>query len=356
MKIGTLGNLVDELVLRVIGGRGGRGGISFDRCPTVSRAKPNGGNGGPGGSVFFKVDSSLTNLSHLTFSGLLVKGGDGGHGGKDGCTGSHGINTFITLPIGCRVRERAIRNEVYDEEEEVEESDEQECETLLDFTKNDVEPVIAAMGGMGGRGNLSMGLNNHEYEEGQLGEEKLFHIELCILADVGLVGLPNAGKSTLLAQLTRAQPRIADYAFTTLRPYIGVVSQDTVFTMADLPGLIEGAHLNKGLGHGFLRHVERARLLCLLVDISKDSYLEDAQTIMNELRLHQANLDQKVGLVIGNKADLISTGEVLRLRIESLQRSLGLPAYPVAAKYGSALPLIVRHIEKLLAERKREIQ
>ena len=241
---------VDELTVFARGGHGGHGSSSILREPYNPRGGPDGGDGGRGGDVVFEVSTGVRDLAWLADHPHL-RAESGGAGGKRGKTGAEGKDLVIRVPDGTRI--------------------EDEHGLLADLVGDGARAVIAR-GGRGGRGNASLATSRDRVpkgsEGGELGEEKRLAVELRTVADVGLVGLPNAGKSTLLAALTAAHPKIADYPFTTLSPNLGVAGEDERFVVADVPGLVEGAHAGKGLGHRFLRHVSRCRALVLVVDLS----------------------------------------------------------------------------------------
>src|SRR3954462_13366169 len=243
---------VDRVAIHVKGGDGGNGCLSFRREKYVPKGGPNGGDGGRGGHVIVRAAEGLTNLAHLS-SQRHWKADRGEHGQGSDCTGRNADDLVIDVPPGTIVRDRDRQN-------------------VLRDMKKEGDSVIVARGGRGGFGNAHFKSATNraprQHEAGFPGEERWVNLEVKVIADVGLVGLPNAGKSTLLSRVSRAHPEIADYPFTTKYPNLGTVSAgtDRSFVMADIPGLIEGAHLGHGLGHEFLRHVERTRLLVHLVD------------------------------------------------------------------------------------------
>ena len=263
---------VDELTVFARSGRGGNGSSSILREPYNPRGGPDGGDGGKGGDVVFEVSTGVRDLSGLADQPHL-RAESGSAGGKRGKTGAEGKDLVILVPDGTRV--------------------EDEHGLLADLVGSGIRAVIAR-GGRGGRGNASLATSRDRVpsgaEAGEPGEDKRLSVELRIVADVGLVGLPNAGKSTLLATLTAAHPKIADYPFTTLSPNLGVAGEEERFVVADVPGLVEGAHEGKGLGHRFLRHVSRCRALVLVVDLSGPDPAADLATVRAELEAYPTSI------------------------------------------------------------------
>ncbi|MGQ9467126.1 MAG: GTPase ObgE [Anaerolineae bacterium] len=281
---------VDEATIYVKGGDGGNGCVAFRREKYVPFGGPAGGDGGKGGDVILYVDSSLNTLYRFTRQ-RHFRAARGQHGRGKNQHGANGADLRVPVPPGTVVR------------------DAETGRVLADLTEPGQE-VVVARGGRGGRGNARFATPSHQApriaENGEPGEERTIHLELKLLADVGLVGKPNAGKSTLLAAVTAARPKIAPYPFTTLQPHLGVVVLDagTDFVMADLPGLIEGASQGRGLGHEFLRHVERTRLLIHLLDGTAEDPLGDFAAINAELAAFGHGLDRKPQLVAFNKMDM----------------------------------------------------
>jgi GTPase len=277
---------VDELTVFARSGRGGNGSSSILREPYNPRGGPDGGDGGKGGDVVFEVSTGVRDLSGLADQPHL-RAESGSAGGKRGKTGAEGKDLVILVPDGTRV--------------------EDEHGLLADLVGSGNRAVIAR-GGRGGRGNASLATSRDRVpsgaEAGEPGEDKRLSVELRIVADVGLVGLPNAGKSTLLATLTAAHPKIADYPFTTLSPNLGVAGEEERFVVADVPGLVEGAHEGKGLGHRFLRHVSRCRALVLVVDLSAPDPATDLATVRAELEAYDRAMAARPSLVVGTKRDL----------------------------------------------------
>src|ERR1700758_3292243 len=285
---------IDEAKIRVKAGDGDNGCMAFRREKYVPRGGPSGGDGGKGGDVWMESSERHNTLVHFRFN-PEYKAGRGRHGEGANKTGRDGEDILLKVPVGTIV---------YDEET---------GEKVHDFSRPD-ERVVIARGGRGGRGNAQFATSTHqaprEHEEGREGEDRKFRLELKLLADVGLVGFPNAGKSTLISRISAARPKIADYPFTTLTPNLGVVklSDDRSFVVADVPGLIEGAHRGLGLGHQFLRHLERTKVLVHLVDVSGASGrnpADDLDVVRRELELFQPTLAAKPQLVAANKLDAV---------------------------------------------------
>src|SRR6184192_3534585 len=267
---------IDEAEILVKAGDGGAGAVAFRREKFVPRGGPSGGDGGHGGDIVMESSERHNTLVHFRFN-PEYKAQRGRHGEGSNCTGREGEGIVLKVPVGTIV---------YDEDT---------GEKVHDFSRPD-ERIVVARGGRGGRGNAQFATSTHqaprEHEPGRAGEERHFRLELKLLADVGLVGYPNVGKSTLISRISAARPKIADYPFTTLTPNLGVVrlGEDRSFVVADVPGLIEGAHRGLGLGHQFLRHLERTKVLIHLVDISSGTGrepVEDLDVLRRELELFQ---------------------------------------------------------------------
>jgi GTP-binding protein len=303
--VGTM-KFIDEVKIKVKAGDGGRGCMSFRREKYVPRGGPDGGDGGSGGGVIAIADTQLTTLLDLSYQ-KQYKAGRGEHGrGKDQ-HGARGEDRVIPVPVGTVIRDAAT-------------------EEILADLKSGGERVVVAQGGRGGRGNArfvsSTNQGPRRTEPGLPGEEKELHLELRLLADVGIIGLPNAGKSTLIAAISAARPKIADYAFTTLMPNLGVVAygEGKSFVVADIPGLIEGAHRGEGLGHKFLKHVTRTTVLVHLIDaygIREEDPLAEWRVVNRELKLFDAALAEKPQIVAASKIDLPEG----RAKLPALQRA-----------------------------------
>ena len=330
-------SFVDEVDVHVAAGHGGRGCISFRREKFVPRGGPNGGDGGNGGSVYLAAKANLNTLLNYRFQ-KTFSAGRGGHGEGSNRTGAKGDDIELAVPVGTVVYERTVDDLVQ----------------IADLTA-DGQRVLIAKGGLGGRGNAHFVTSTNRAprraDPGLPGEERDLRLHLKLLADVGLVGFPNAGKSTTISRISAARPKIADYPFTTLIPNLGVVrlSDDRTFVVADVPGLIEGAHAGHGLGHRFLSHLERTKVLVHLVDVSSMSGrdpVEDFDVIMRELALFPGRdasgerLIDKPMLAAANKIDALD--EPARLeRLQERLRPLEIPLYPVSAATGEGLdPLL----------------
>ncbi len=322
----------DEVKIHVEGGTGGDGCVSFRREKYVPLGGPNGGNGGPGGNVHLEADRHLNTL--ISFQGRRhFKAERGGHGQGKNRQGAKGKDITLPVPPGTVVRDA-------------------ESGELLADLKRPGERVLVARSGRGGLGNAAFTSPTNQApriaDRGEEGQARLLLLELKLLADVGIVGCPNAGKSTLLAAVSAARPKIADYPFTTLVPNLGVVTvDDRDFVMVDIPGLIEGAHAGAGLGHDFLRHIERTRVLIHLLDGASSDPLGDLDSINEELRLFNPRLAIKPQLVVLSKMDLPQARE-LWLLIEDELKSRGLPACSISAATGSGVREMVNQVLRLL--------
>lgn len=287
----TEGNFVDYVKIHVASGNGGKGSTHLHREKYVPKGGPDGGDGGRGGHVILKTDPNLWTLVSFKFK-QHFKAGHGEHGSKNRSSGADGEDVFIPVPLGTVVRD-AETNEV-----------------IAELTELDQELCVAE-GGMGGRGNWHFKTATNQTpryaQPGISGYEKQLLLELKVLADVGLVGFPNAGKSTLLSVLTSAKPKIADYPFTTLKPNLGIVAYRDFrsFVIADIPGIIEGASEGKGLGHYFLRHIERNSILLFVIAADSDDIVAEYHILLNELRKYNPELLDKKQLIAISKSDLL---------------------------------------------------
>src|SRR5579872_5783858 len=298
---------IDEATIRVKAGDGGNGCMAFRREKFVPRGGPSGGDGGRGGDVIMESSERHNTLVHFRFN-PEYNAQRGRHGEGSNCTGRDGENVILKVPVGTIVY------------------DKQSGEKLYDFSQPD-ERLIIAQGGRGGRGNQHFATSTHqaprEHELGKPGEEKVLRLELKLLADVALVGYPNVGKSTLISRISAARPKIADYPFTTLQPNLGVVTigeppHEDSFVVADIPGLIEGAHTGAGLGIQFLRHIERTLVLAHLIDVSDASRrpdpVHDFHVIMGELASFGAGLEKKPVIAVAAKMDAVNPDKLAQLR------------------------------------------
>jgi GTP-binding protein len=312
---------IDTAKIYVKAGAGGRGCIAFRREKFVPRGGPSGGDGGKGGDVYFAGNPQLNTLLQFRYNQHFVAE-RGQHGMGSDCHGRDGWDLVIEVPVGTQVFEEQDNDR----------------RLLYDFQKP-FEKVLVARGGKGGRGNAAFKSSTNQApkraEDGLPGEEKTLRLELKLLADVGLIGFPNVGKSTLISVISAARPKIADYPFTTLTPHLGVVeySDDQHIVVADIPGLIEGAHGGTGLGDRFLRHVERTKLLAHLIDVSEHSGrdpLKDYDVIQRELGLFNPLLAEKPQILVASKIDILQNKERLRA-VEALARRRGLDFVAISA-------------------------
>jgi len=331
---------IDEAKIYVKAGDGGNGCLAFRREKYVPRGGPSGGDGGRGGDVYMVANEQLNTLLHFRFN-PEHRAERGRHGEGSNCTGQDGEPVVLEVPVGTVVYDADTGDRLHD-------------------LALPGERVLIARGGRGGKGNARFATATHqaptEHQPGRPGQERRLRLELKLLADAGLVGFPNAGKSTLISRISAARPKIADYPFTTLEPNLGVVQLDDFrsFVVADIPGLIEGAHLGQGLGTQFLRHIERTKLLVHLVDVSEASGrdpVEDFETVIRELASFSEDLAKKPMLVVASKMDAAQDPA----RIESLKRlaeERGLPYLEISSVTGKGLEALKHAIaERVLSGR-----
>lgn len=329
---------IDSAKIYVKAGDGGNGIVSFHREKYIAAGGPDGGDGGRGGDVVFVVDESLRTLIDFKYKRKYVAEA-GENGGAANCSGKSGKDLVIKVPPGTIIK------------------DENTSRILADMTKPG-QSVILARGGKGGAGNQHFATPTRQVpsfaKSGDAGEELSVVLELKLLADVGLVGFPNAGKSTILSSVSAARPKIADYPFTTIEPNLGVVKLEgiTSFILADIPGLIEGAHEGVGLGHEFLRHVERTKLLIHVVDVAavdgRDP-LADFRTINNELRQFNPKLAERPQVIVANKVDLPQGRENLAGFTETLEKE-GYRIFPVSAATGGGMRELMLYVAEMLSK------
>ena len=327
--------MIDLAKIRVIGGGGGNGCVSFRRTRALPKGGPEGGDGGDGGGVYAIGDGSLNTLLHLRYQ-QLFRGGRGGHGGGKGKTGARGRDAIVPVPLGTLV----WRLEANGEKTPIGD--------VLDETR-----LPLARGGNGGRGNLRFANAVNQVpllaEAGDKGEEAALLCELKLLADVGIIGQPNAGKSTMISTCSAAKPKVASYPFTTLSPVLGMVARrHDEFLLVEIPGLIEGAHKGIGLGHDFLRHVARTRLLWHLVDGVIGDVAQQWNMINQELGMFSHELLEKPQLLVVNKVDAMTKER--RREVEETLSELGVPFYLVSAMTGEGVEPLIGHTMSLIKE------
>ncbi|MFZ2052673.1 MAG: GTPase ObgE [Candidatus Aminicenantales bacterium] len=329
---------VDQVRVALRAGKGGNGCVSFRREWGVPKGGPDGGRGGDGGSVFLVAEEGLSSLSYFRFHPInKARHGAPGQGGN--CSGKKGQDLVLSVPVGTVVKEAAS------------------AKVLFDFLRP-AQKYLAVQGGKGGRGNATYATPTHrtprEWQPGMPGEDKDLILELKLIADVGLVGFPNVGKSTLISKISSARPVIAAYPFTTLVPHLGVVDvgTDRSFVVADIPGLIEGAHRGHGLGTRFLKHIERTKVLVHLVDVSPYSGrnpVEDFGIVMDELASYNPDLAKRPLILAANKIDLL-TEERKRLEaVKHLAVRRKLPFFAISALKGKGLKELLAAIGETLA-------
>jgi len=332
---------IDEAIIRIKAGDGGNGCMAFRREKFVPRGGPSGGDGGHGGDIVMESSERHNTLVHFRFN-PEYKGERGRHGEGSNCTGRDGDPIILKVPLGTIVYDR------------------DSGELVHDFSQPD-ERIVVAHGGRGGRGNQHFATSTHqaprEHEPGQPGEERALRLELKLMADVGLVGYPNVGKSTLISRISAARPKIADYPFTTLQPNLGVVTigempHEDSYVVADIPGLIEGAHEGTGLGVQFLRHIERNRVLAHLIDVSDSSGrpdpVKDFNVIMHELASFGAGLEKKPMIVVATKIDAVNPEKLAKLQKHC--KKLKLELLEISAVTGKGIKELKYAIGKRVVE------
>lgn len=298
----TEGNFVDYVKVSLSSGNGGKGSVHLHREKYITKGGPDGGDGGRGGHVIARGNKNLWTLVNYRYQ-RHFKAEHGGHGGKNRSSGSDGADVYLDVPLGTIIRDRETN------------------EVLMEITEDGEEKIILE-GGMGGRGNWHFRSATNQTpryaQPGIPGKEQLITLELKILADVGLVGFPNAGKSTLLSVVTSAKPKIADYEFTTIKPNLGIVEYRDFksFVMADIPGIIEGAAEGRGLGHYFLRHIERNATLLFLIPADSTDIGKEYKILLDELRRYNPELLDKDRLVVISKSDMLDEELIGEMRLE----------------------------------------
>ena len=322
---------VDYAKIKIIAGKGGNGCVSFRREKYIPKGGPDGGNGGRGGSIIFKVDPQLHTLQDVKYHKQYhAENGRDGSGARK--TGRDGKDIIILVPPGTIFKFKG------------------EKQTIADLVETG-EEFISANGGQGGRGNSEFATSTHQTptkaEPGRRGEEFTYEIELKVLADVGLVGLPNAGKSTLLSKLSSAHPKIADYPFTTLQPHLGIVKYSNYqsFVMADIPGLIEGSSKGKGLGIQFLKHIERTSILALLIECTDENPASTLETLLKEMAAFSSEMMNKPRLVVMSKLDIFQNDH------EELPTELsGEKVLSISSITGEGLDILMAELAEMMHE------
>lgn len=331
-----MATFIDFVRIHVEAGHGGNGCLSFRREKYVPKGGPNGGNGGNGGSVYCEASRHINTLYELSLQHHW-RAQRGAHGKGSNQTGASAKDLIIGVPQGVVIQEIN-----------------KDQKTLLGELLQDGQRLLVAAGGKGGRGNTAFKSSTNraprQVEEGQVGEKKYLEMELKLLADIGLLGFPNAGKSTLLSRITRARPKVADYPFTTLNPVLGVCSwKGKSFVMADIPGLIEGAHQGKGLGDTFLRHIERTRVLLHLVDpmgFRDISALQSVRLLNKELKAFSPTLIKRPRILVVTKSDL---GDIAQKAFQQIRRKFPQwPAFLISVHNGTGLPILLNQLIKSL--------
>lgn len=324
---------IDYSKIFIKAGDGGNGAVAFRREKYVPKGGPAGGNGGRGGNVIFVADQNLNTLLDFRYR-KHYKAENGQTGGSSLKDGRNGKDIIIKVPVGTLIKDANTE------------------EVLFDLDENGKE-FIAAKGGKGGKGNSNFATPTNQTpryaENGKPGEEREVILELKLIADVGLVGFPNAGKSTLISTISEAKPKIADYPFTTLEPNLGIVRYKDykTFTVADIPGIIEGAHQGKGLGLKFLRHIERTKILLIMIDITSEDYQNDFKTLINELNSYSKVLSKKKKLLAFSKADLVDEKELKKVTKRKIKGYTGnILVFSAATNYN--IPQLIDELWKEL--------
>ena len=321
---------IDYAEVELHSGNGGAGAVSFRREKFIPKGGPDGGDGGKGGSIIFRVDHNLHTLQDIKYK-RIYKAQNGKQGSSNRKTGKDGEDIFITVPLGTLIKSAKTKD------------------ILADLIQNE-ETYTANAGGRGGKGNVNFKSSTNQTpryaQPGLPGTKGVFILELKVLADVGLVGLPNAGKSTLLSRISAATPKIAGYPFTTLKPNLGIVKYGEFqsFVMADIPGLIEGASTGKGLGLQFLRHIERTNVLLFLIDVMEENPEKVFNTLKNEVYNFNKDLKEKKSIIVRTKTDLIQLSESQN----SNWIGFSDPYYDISSVSGSGLKILIKEIVEMI--------
>ena len=329
-----MSSFVDHAEIEVKAGKGGAGSVSFRREKFIPKGGPDGGDGGKGGSIYLQAVPNCRTLLDYKYK-RIFQAQNGGYGRGQNKSGSKGKDLIIPVPIGTLVIDKN--------------TDEQ----IADLTEAN-QAVIIAEGGRGGKGNAHFASATHQTpkfaQPGEIGEAKELILELKLLADIGLVGFPNAGKSTLISVISSAKPKIANYPFTTLIPHLGVVrlGMDRGFIVADIPGIIEGSHRGKGLGDQFLRHIERSAILLLIIDCSPMSDINVSlapQTLINELNSYQSGMAERIRGIVGTKADLSGAEENISC-LSKISKQMGLSFLAISSVQNKGVRELLQFMEK----------
>lgn len=331
---------VDEVIVQIKAGKGGNGCASFRREKYVPRGGPDGGDGGDGGGIIFQTDKNMSTLMDFRFK-PLIEAKNGAHGKGSLKAGEDAKDVIVRVPVGTLIKAP-------------------EDGAIFCDLSEDKMTYVAAKGGRGGRGNARFATSTHQAprnrELGESGEERKLLLELRIVAEVGLVGFPNAGKSTLLNKISKARSKVADYPFTTLNPILGVLRLDSMtdIVIADMPGLIEGAHRNVGLGHEFLRHLSRTRYLLFVLDMSEWAYqnpIKAFSTLIKEIELHDDKLLERPRTIVANKMDLPGSEENLKIFLEKFPQE---KVIPISALKGQGLKDLISELARVKMEIQNE--
>jgi GTPase len=327
-----LPKFTDTTYIRIKAGNGGKGAVSFHREKFIAKGGPDGGDGGKGGDVMIQADIRLYNLSHL-FKDRMYKGENGHPGMDNNRHGKDGADLTVRVPAGTQVL------------------DYETGEVLADLVSENAV-YLGARGGIGGKGNAFFKSSTHQTprfsQPGIPGEETRITLNLKLIADIGLVGLPNAGKSTLLSAITNARPKIADYPFTTLIPNLGVIERDngSIYKIADIPGIIEGAHQGHGLGLSFLQHIERVKAILFILDITGDDLEYTLKLLRSELDTYNSELTSKPYYILLNKIDLVDPGQVTIRAAQIKDTKL----IPISAVQGTNLDEMLKILDRILED------
>jgi GTP-binding protein len=324
--------LVDKVTITIKAGNGGNGAATFLRNGMTAKGGPDGGNGGNGGNIYLQGSSNVRDLSQFRFK-KKITAEDGINGKHRRLYGRNAPDTTILVPLGTQIRN--LKNDSF-------------------FEIRDTKPRLFAKGGIGGRGNLEFKTSTNQapkYAEfGTEGEEKELKLELKLIADIGLIGLPNAGKSSLLAMLTHAEPKIGDYPFTTLEPNLGMLGD---YTLADIPGLIEGASSGKGLGIGFLKHIEKTKLLLHCIDSSDETPLKTYEVVREEFKNYNSKLLEKIEIILFTKTDLVEKKD-LEKKIKLFAKK-GLPVLSCSVYDDESLNALKKELEKRIVNQRESV-